>query len=61
MHGTYIRGGKLDTLPNPHIRCRRRRTEWVEGTQLRGKQYWQAMGLSFLATVMFLLVWWFGA
>lgn len=46
--------------PQPIIHRKRHRTEWVDGTQLRGTEYWKAIGLTVLATALLFLVWWYG-
>lgn len=47
-------------IPQPIIhRQRRRQKEWVDGTTLRGKEYWKAMGLSVLWMLVIFLVWWY--
>lgn len=68
MNRTVVRYQMLDTMPSPRYlqprprlhRRQRKQREWVEGTQLRGKEYWKALGLSVLWMLAMFLVWWYG-
>lgn len=46
--------------PHPIIHRKRHKPEWVDGTQLRGTEYWKAIGLTVLVTIIMFLVWWYG-
>lgn len=61
------RPGALDSLRSPRpaqsrtiIHRKRHRPEWVEDTQLRGKEFWKAMGLTMIWTAILFFAWWFG-
>lgn len=67
MDRAASRSGMLDGLrsprpaqPYPIIHRRRHKPEWVEDTQLRGKEFWKAIGMTVLATALLFFVWWYG-